>query len=234
MNTEGTWADLVNLPVPPTPDLAAGVRKRIERHRRRRRLVVSATAALVALAALAIAVPASRSAFGNWLHLGGESIERSGTLPAAVDRPLTVALGPPVSVREAAKRLGIPPLWPPAGRFVVVRSYASGGIAVFVIRWQGTPILLSELAYSDVDLVKKFVGPGTRLERVSVNGSHGYWISGEPHVLAFQRMPSGRIASVALRIGGHVLAWQQGNLTLRIEGGLTKAAALQLARVLGR
>jgi hypothetical protein len=223
-------SELARLRFPETPALAAAVRRRIERERRRRRLLAAALTVL-AVASTAVAVPPSRSALSNWLHLGGVSIERREELPAAVDRPLSIALGPPVRLREAARRLGLPPVRPPRGSSRVISTHAAPGIAVFVIRWHGTLLLLTEIAYGDIDVIKKVLGPGTRLEPVVVAGGEGYWLTGAPHVLEFQR-PSGRLATLALRIRGQTLIWRRGDLTVRVEGQIEKAAALRLAREL--
>ena len=52
---------------------------------------------------------------------------------------------------------------------------------------------------------------------------------GAPHVVMFQTR-SGRVQEFTTRLAGNVLVWTRGDLTLRLEGELTKERALQLAR----
>jgi hypothetical protein len=55
------------------------------------------------------------------------------------------------------------------------------------------------------------------------------WIRGAPHVVMF-RTRSGRVQDFTTRLAGNVLVWTRGDLTLRLEGELTKKRALELAR----
>ena len=89
---------------PETPD-AAGRLELAPRRRpllgRRRALAIALAAALLALA-VALAVPDARSSILRFLHLGGVTIERVSTLPAAEERPLASNLGDPVTPARAA------------------------------------------------------------------------------------------------------------------------------------
>jgi hypothetical protein len=67
------------------------------------------------------------------------------------------------------------------------------------------------------------------VDEVSVNGAFGLWISGARHVVVF-RGRTGRFHELQTRMAGNVLVWTRGNLTLRLEGDLTKQEALELAR----
>jgi hypothetical protein len=77
-------------------------------------------------------------------------------------------------------------------------------------------------------LAIKELGSGNGLEAIQVGGASGYWISG-PHDLIV-RTPTG---AHRFRVTGNVLVWQVGNLSLRLESGLTKKAAIQLAQAIG-
>ena len=81
---------------------------------------------------------------------------------------------------------------------------------------------------SDVDYLKKMLPEGTTIERVEVRGSPGFWIAGEPHELLFVG-PSGSVESDPVRLVGNVLAWNDGELTIRIEGAPDLASALRIA-----
>ena len=94
----------------------------------------------------------------------------------------------------------------------------------------GVGLLLSEFR-ARVDgevLEKKLLGPGTTLEAVRVNGGRGFWIAGEPHGLQYVG-PDGEILFDTTRLSGNTLLWEQGDLTLRIEGQLTREQALAVA-----
>ena len=91
-------------------------------------------------------------------------------------------------------------------------------------------IHIFELRATVTPFFVKFIGPGTRMRRVRVNGGPGAYLSGAPHDVLFQA--SGTVQTDRVRIAGNVLIWQQGPLTLRIEGARTLVAALALARSL--
>jgi hypothetical protein len=64
---------------------------------------------------------------------------------------------------------------------------------------------------------------------VTVDGERGVWITGKPHGFGFVDA-RGRAWFERLRLAGDTLLWQRGPLTLRLEGALSKAAALRVAR----
>lgn len=57
----------------------------------------------------------------------------------------------------------------------------------------------------------------------------GYWIDGEPHLFFSYRDERGQLRQDRSRLAGNVLLWERGDLTLRIEGNLTKVEALRIA-----
>jgi len=74
----------------------------------------------------------------------------------------------------------------------------------------------------------KGLPPGTRLDEVTVAGGPAYWIEGRPHFF-FYRDQSGRQTDERFRLAANVLLWEQGGLTLRIEGAFSKEQALRIA-----
>jgi hypothetical protein len=80
------------------------------------------------------------------------------------------------------------------------------------------------------DSFLKALGPGTKLDSVTVNGSPGFWIEGSPHLFYVYRDANGQSTSDEARLAGNVLLWQQGNLTLRLEGVVSKDQALRIAQ----
>lgn len=203
------------LELPPAPDLVSAVRARLEPRRSRRPLVLAlAAAALVALAA-ALAVPQARSTILRFFHLGGVTIERVETLPPAQERPLAQGLGPPRTVGEARRQVTFEPLLPPG----IHRVYVDEGALLALLNEHGKTVLLTE--FGGGFYMKKVLGGQTRVEQVRVGRDYGLWVAGARHVF---RMPSR-----APRMAGNVLLWTHGDVTLRLEGRLTKAEAVRLA-----
>ena len=202
------------LELPPAPDLVSAVRARLEPRRERRPLVLAVAAALLVALVAALAIPDARSTILRFLHLGGVTIERVDTLPAAQERPLAQGLGPSLSVPEARRRLQFEPVVPRGIR----RVYVSDGALLVLLRERGKPVLLTELPGG---FAKKAVSGETRIQEVHVGADYGFWIAGARHVF---QMPAD-----APRMAGNTLLWEQAGLTLRLEGPLTQAQAIKLA-----
>jgi hypothetical protein len=164
-------------------------------------------------------VPEARSAILRFFHLGGVTVERVDTLPAAQERPLAAGLGDPVTAEEAALVLGRPFALPPtSGRPQLYERYQ----VVSAVLALPEPVLLSELR-ADTYLLKKLASQSTGVESVAVGGDPGLWISGAEHVLIAPK--------AGPRLAGNVLVWQSGGIVYRLEGRrLTQAEALRLAR----
>lgn len=219
---------------PPTPSLAPRVRARIEHAPRRtwlaRRQALAVALATLAVAAVAVlAVPQARTAVLRSLGIGAVTIQRVDTLPAARERALTAGLGPPLTRAEAERRAGFELALPPLEPGAQPRFYAERGFAAVALEHEREPVLLVELQGSQLAFGKKVAVEGTRVEPVSVGGASGLWIEGAPHVVMWER-PDGQIRERTLRIAGNTLLWTRGDLTLRLEGELTRAQSLALAR----
>lgn len=78
----------------------------------------------------------------------------------------------------------------------------------------------------------KFVGAGTSFETLRVHGEHGARLAGRPHQFGYLDA-RGHIRTESLRLAGNTLLWQRGPLTLRLEGAISKAAALRIAHTVG-
>src|SRR5262249_4186152 len=74
---------------------------------------------------------------------------------------------------------------------------------------------------------EKVIAGDTQAERVKI-GDAGAWFQG-PHVVMF-RDRDGRFHDSQARLARNTLVWQLGDITLRLEGGLSKAEALRIAR----
>ena len=75
----------------------------------------------------------------------------------------------------------------------------------------------------------KEVGPLTNVDRFRLNGADATWISGPRHVFGYVAGPGGDHRS-ELYLVGNALIWQRGPLTLRLEGKVSRAEAVRIAR----
>ena len=207
---------------PETPDVAARVRARLEaeparRPPLRRRLAIS-LAALVVLLGGVMAVPSARSTVLDWLGLDGVTIERVPETPTPA--PTTrFELGAPEPLAESMvvpEELGRPD-----------GVYRDGEIVTFLYRPE--TLFTQFPGRTHPELMRKLAGPGTTIERVTVDGEPGYWLAGAPHTLLYEH-PTGGIREVPARLVGNTLVWQRGELTLRLEADVTKERALAIAR----
>ena len=236
---------------PPTPDVAAAVRSRIAvapvppkrfRFARRpsRRALAVAIACVVALPAAAIAaVPGARHAVLDWLGLRSVRVRTVPALPPAPPGPGSRPSGRPgadlgrratlararaqlpFSVR-VPRALGSPPR-------VFLASSPPGGRVSLIYR--GPPrLLVTEFRGSHTrTFLEKTAGPGTTVERVRVSGAPGAWLAGRPHGFIYADA-HGVIREESTRVAGNVLLWERGGVVFRLEGRVSKAAALRIAR----
>jgi hypothetical protein len=249
-----------DLDYPPTPDLAAAVTSRLRvgepeptRRARRPRLLPPAglrralALALVALLLLAgtvlAAVPGVRDAVLEFFGLQGATVERTTTLPAPPAEQ-RLDLGRRITLEQARDRVAFELLVPTDlgdPDFVYLREPPTGGELSLAYRPRpGLPrarttpygLLVSEFR-GDIhpDLVGKLAGPGTRIERLQVDGRPAIWIEGAPHFF-FYRDPNGNIVEGETRLAQNVLLLESGRLLVRFEGALGRARAVAIARSL--
>jgi len=227
------------LSFPPTPDLVSAVSRRLEAvgrpRRTRRRMLVLAFAAVLATAGVAAAVTAS-------LHgLGVVFVKRIPPVNPGKGLQLGLQVKPSEARRLAGFRVVMPgpPLGTPDAWFVDdIGTGASSERAVTLV-WgartdlppirHGVSVLATETPGTlEPAYARKYVGAGSKLVSVTVNGAPGIWITGAPHALAWSN--GGQFQTQTLRLVGNVLAWNRGDLLLRIEGARTLAEAKRLAR----
>ena len=217
------------LAYPPTPDLASTARYRGRPFPWR---AVALTAAVLAVAlAAAFAVPQARTTILRWFHLRGATVERVETLPAAQERSRAGGLGRRMSESRAERFVGFHLLLPPLrGRPAVY--VLDDTLATVILRLGGRPVLLSEYVARSYALLQKSVGAKAVVEPVRVDGERGLWLEGPPHTLTYFN-GNGEFQERTVKITGNVLLWTQGPVTLRLEGRISKAEALKLARRIG-
>src|SRR5512132_730033 len=212
-----------------------------------RRLAVAGLVAALLAAAVLVASPGTREAVARRLGLRGVGVELGGPPPPTVTtRPgerLDLGLGERVTLEEARRRVGFPVLVPgaagfrqpaavfvnenvpPGGRVDLVyrarpglpaSPFTDAGLLVTEFRGQPSPLFLKKLAVAGM------------VEEVTVGGEPGYWFSGEPHFFTYEDA-GGNVREEQTRLAGNTLVWQRGDLTLRLEGEITRQEALAIA-----
>jgi hypothetical protein len=215
----GAWIEL-----PEDRDLAPAVRARLHGRPSRRRAAVVVLAALLVAVAIALAVPPARSAILRAFHLEGARIEYVDRLPRV--RTGTLDLGVPIAPADAERTAGFRPL---ASGLLGAPDRVTWDGSLLWFRYGRTRLLVSQFRGRErVELVKKIIDPQTTVTPVFVNGEPGYFISRGKHFLYVA--PGGLVREEPVRLSRQVLLWQHGPLTLRLEGELTLAQALRIAR----
>jgi hypothetical protein len=205
---------------PEEPDVAPRVRGRLERKRRRwPRIAIP-----VAVLALVAAVPPARSTVLDWFGIGGETIERVPEAPSPAPTATPRDLGTRISLPRDAlipSALGRPDAVYEAGdRVTLLYKPRPGMPEVLIDQFPGR---------TRETYVRKQVGPHTRVDRVTVQGEPGFWLSGASHSLLYED-PNGTVLDIPARLAGPTLVWRHGDRTLRLEAHITKSRALAIAR----
>ena len=216
---------------PPTPELAVPVPVAARRPRATRRLVLALAVVVAASAAVLAVSPGARSALRDLFGIGGVSVERADRLPVP-GAPAGYLPGRRVSLETARTRVAFVLRLPRSGpvpREVLLDETVAGGAVSFV--WCCEPTLqLTQLHGTDtVRFAGKVVGPGGHVEPFALDGEPAVWITGAPHVVRFID-ETGTFHEARSRIAGDVLLWQDGDVTLRLEGAATRAEAVAIAR----
>lgn len=222
-------------PFPATPDLAgaAGARLGISGRRRRPGRLVLALAAVAAFAAVLAVSPGARGALADWLDfLPGVRIERVDELPSMPLSSWTGVYGEEVTLAEAERQAPFEILLPESlGEPDLVYRYRdpSGGLVITAVYGdhRDARLVLTQWATEDV-LFHKLLGPATQAQLVDVREARGLWINGNRHVVFYlggdfqERAAQGALA-------GNVLVWQEGDVGYRLEAGVGRERALELA-----
>src|SRR5215472_6980566 len=186
--------------------------------------------AVVALLAVLIAAPQGRAVIIHVLRFVGVEL---GQGPGPVPSPRSSASLPGerrMSLEQARRQVSFPILVPAAlgrpGEVVV----SDGGRVVSVI-YRRAPyglVRIDEFAgHLDQVYFRKFV-PLSNAAKVEVNGLEGLWIKG-PHELVYITR-NGYSATASARLTtGNTLIWGTSQVALRLEGDLSKTAALAIA-----
>jgi len=224
---------------------AAGARGRRPLPRPCWQRLALACLAVVALATAVLAAsPATREAAARLLGLRGVRIEIGGPGPTATTRVGgELYLGDLATLDEARRQVRFPVVVPTAPGFerpdavyVDPRVPADGRVDLIYRPRPGLPaapstgvgLLVTQFRASvDQNFVKKAqLGEGS-LEMVTVNGEFGYWFATEHGFSYLDR--NGNELPETSRLAGSTLIWERGDLTLRLEGQVSKEQALRIA-----
>jgi hypothetical protein len=93
------------------------------------------------------------------------------------------------------------------------------GIGAILMAFDGTV---------EEEYYEKILGMGTTIERVTVGGQPGFWISGAPHFFVYEST-SGGFVDDGRRWVGDALIWSDGTTTYRLETSLGRDAAIEIA-----
>ena len=211
--------------LPPERDIAPAVRARIVARRPRPGRLAIAMALIVLAVAVALAVPPARSEIRRWLGLGAARVEFVDRLPdVRTRRPLD--LGPKTSLADAQERVPYKVLT--SSLLGTPREvHLLGDQVGFVYGKHKLLVLQSRGTY-----FQKGIGPGTSVEHLRLNGREALWISGGKHYFAYVE-GNNQARPAPLYLVGRALIWTRGGLTLRLEGKLSRAEALRVARSFG-
>jgi hypothetical protein len=237
--------EAIELEYPPVPDHIAGlVAERVRGARparlpTRRTLAIALAALLLMAGAAFAAAPGVRHTVLDWLGLRSVHIERVPKLPTLPPGHAggDLGLGTHTTLAGARSHASFPLLVPALAPDEV---YLAGGprVTLAYSPRPGLPraaethagMLITEFRGDQPPgFLEKTLGPGTTEQRVRVNGDPGFWIAGRPHEIVY-RAPNGTFDVDTLRLAGNTLIWRHGDVLVRIEAGVSKDAALRIAR----
>ena len=227
---------------PETPDVAAAVARSVREaprdrsFRRRRRLAVAIAVFLAALLAV-LAVPPARTAIFDWLGIGGARIVRVDELPPLPARRDFDVLGRPTTLVAARAGAGFPLAEPPRDEPAPDEVRLSPGLRVSYVWRRGDDVRLLVTQFpgriGDPALLKKLAGQGTVVDRFEVDGDAAVWLEGGPHAVLFVA-PDGTIRDDQGWLAGNTLLVDREGVTVRVEGALERADAVDVLRALRR
>jgi hypothetical protein len=240
---------------PPEPVLAPTVYRRIRdsaipvrQPGLMERLIPRRPVRRVTVLAFALVVLAATAAVAGLLGVPGlKLIFRPEAVPSIAPSGPSVgrhlALGGRTTLEDASRRASFRPLVAHVAGFPQPEVYffpqPAGGRISFVYRagpelpptrQTGVGLLLTEfLGTRNEQFLEKTIFQGGHVQRVSVDGKPGFWIFGAPHEVVLTDK-FGQPVAETLRLAGNTLVWQDGQVTLRLEGRFGKQRALAIAR----
>jgi hypothetical protein len=234
-----------HLDYPAAPHLATAVRRRLVEPvsvpRRRVMLSGAMAAVLFALSVLGFWSPA-REAVADLFGLRGVLFSREAP---PVQPAEGIRLGPAVGLDEARGRVDFPVRVPsrfgaPDAVYVdegapesVVSLVYRPGDGLPEVRSTGVGLLLSQFrGRLDAAIMRKFLGPGSVVEAVSVDGHRGFWLPEPAHVVLYLDR-QGEVREDTARLTANVLLWEADGVIHRLESRLGKDEMLAIAASVG-
>jgi hypothetical protein len=201
------------------------VRPRVRPRRRRIAVVLVASIAVAATAA----IPSARAAVTNFLDIGVIRVHREPP-PGPVSPTATLQLGERTTLDDARARMAV--LVPTADGFrtpdeVWLTSVGGGGVSLVyrarpdlpAAEHTGIGLLVQEFAGDGRTAVHKYLTGTAGVRPVTIDAGEGVFISGGDHRL-FYEAPNGADVYEGGRLVGNALIFQRGPLTIRLEGDL--------------
>jgi hypothetical protein len=214
-----------------------------------RRVAVAALALVVLAVVVVVATPGAREAVARRLGLPGVAIHLGGPAPTTPTPSAPTApagpganldLGRRVTLDQARTGVSFKLLVPGARGFqrpdAVYLSEGVPGGRVDML-WRPRPglpaspftnagLLLTEFRADPV--VEKIAKGAGNVTAVEVGGTTGYWFAGAPHSFIYTDS-GGNTREETARLAGNTLLWTNGNLTLRLEGQISRRDAVRIA-----
>ncbi|MCZ7374557.1 hypothetical protein [Micromonospora sp. WMMC250] len=221
------------LETPEPPDVTARVRVRLDRPVRRWRPL--AAAALVAL--LVALVPPTRAAVADavagLLRFAGVSIATSSAPTPAAGTPSPFPAQRTVALDEAQRAVRFPIRLPaslgPPEQVLVADPDPSGVCRVATLLYGGGALRIDAFdGRLNLAFHKEVTPPGA--EWTQVGGDFAVWVD-RPHVLSYVDR-AGEVREETARLAASTLIWRDADVSYRLEGSLSKADALEIARSL--
>ncbi|MCI0437743.1 MAG: DUF4367 domain-containing protein [Chloroflexi bacterium] len=245
---------------PPTPDVIGRVGVRLRQKPSRGfgmpllrrptplRAALAVLAALIVLAGVALAlIPSSRDALAEFFGLRNiRVIQVDGTPTPATGTPAPERqLIGAVTLDEARRMVGFPILLPtyPEGIGVPGRVYvqlltpARSDEVQVVMEYEAMPPQMDGSSFTLYSFrtrgaFLKLTPSETQVENLAVRGSKAFWIEGGEHFMKFLDEFGREQFEHARVVTGNTLAWEQGDVTYRLETTLPLEEALKIAESL--
>ena len=202
--------------------------------------LAAALGALLVFAVVMAASPSARSTVLRWLGLKSVEVRQAppSATPPPVRRGSELGLGTPVTLAVARRAAGFPvpvpsAVGPPA---VYLARVPDTGPRVSLVyapqqgiprsRISGVGLLVTAFRGDPFPLIQKTV-IGTHAERLTIAGSPALWL---PHAHGFAYATPGGGGFEPQRLADRTLLVERGGVLLRIEGRITRARAIAIAR----
>ena len=231
------------LDVPPAHDATAAVLQRLDERAIRRHVPDLRTdflrpwlgwrAALLAVAAVlavVIATPQGRAVVIHVLRFAGIEVRQEPGPPQALRNRASLPGQRSMSLAQARRHVSFPIGVPAAlGRPSEVVVSDRGRVVSLIYRRTPYGLVRMDEFNGRLDqlVFEKFVHV-MRMTEVEVNGSRGLWIKGPQEIVYITRDGTPAAASARLTTG-NTLIWGTRQVALRLEGNVSKTAAVAIA-----